>query len=89
MLQSAIDAEVDAFIASHADRTDEQHRRLVLRNGSLPERNILSGAGSIPVTQGRVRDNHPDRTSGRIRSSAFLFGFELTDSILKLFDPLG
>lgn len=62
MLQSAIDAEVDAFIASHADRTDEQGRRLVVRNGHLPEREILTGAGSIPVTQGRVRDNDPDRS---------------------------
>lgn len=62
MLQSAIDAEVDAFIASHADRTDEQGRRRVVRNGSLPEREILTGAGSIPVQQGRVRDNDPDRS---------------------------
>jgi transposase-like protein len=62
MLQSAIDAEVEAFIASHAERTDEQGRRLVVRNGNLPERNILTGAGNIPVTQGRVRDNDPDRS---------------------------
>lgn len=60
MLQSAIDAEVDAFIAQHRDRTDERGRRQVVKNGSLPEREILTGAGAIPVTQGRVRDNHPD-----------------------------
>jgi hypothetical protein len=57
MLQSAIDAEVDAFVAMHADRTDERGRRLVVKNGSLPQREILTGAGAIPVTQGRVRDN--------------------------------
>ena len=61
MLQSAIDAEVDNFIASHADRTDAEGRRLVVKNGSLPQREILTGAGAIPVTQGRVRDNGPDR----------------------------
>ena len=60
MLQSAIDAEVDAFIAQHCDRTDERGRRQVVKNGSLPEREILTGAGAIPVTQGRVRDNHRD-----------------------------
>jgi transposase-like protein len=60
MLQSAIDAEVDAFIAQHCDRTDGRGRRQVVKNGSLPEREILTGAGAIPVTQGRVRDNHPD-----------------------------
>lgn len=62
MLQAAIDAEVDAFIAQHADRTDEQGRRLVVKNGSLPERELLTGAGAIPVTQGRVRDNDPERS---------------------------
>lgn len=60
MLQSAIDAEVAAFIASHNDRRDERGRRQVVQNGSLPQREILTGAGAIPVTQGRVRDNHPD-----------------------------
>ncbi|QEG02384.1 Transposase, Mutator family [Stieleria maiorica] len=63
MLQSAIDAEVEAFIDQHDDRRDEQGRRLVVKNGSLPEREILTGAGAIPVKQGRVRDNtkDPDR----------------------------
>ena len=60
MLQSAIDAEVEAFIAQHDGRRDEQGRRLVVKNGSLPQREILTGAGSIPVRQGRVRDNTPD-----------------------------
>jgi putative transposase len=60
MLQSAIDAEVDAFIALHDHRRDERGRRLVVRNGSLPEREILTGAGAIPVQQGRVRDNTKD-----------------------------
>ena len=62
MLQAAIDAEVEAFISLHADRIDERGRRLVVKNGSLPERKILTGAGSISVTQGRVRDNAPDRS---------------------------
>jgi putative transposase len=51
---------VEAFIAMHSDRTDERGRRLVVKNGNLPEREILTGAGSLPVTQGRVRDNDPD-----------------------------
>jgi len=63
MLQAAIDNEVDAFVGQHAERRDEQGRRQVVKNGSLPEREILTGAGAIPVTQGRVRDNHPDPNS--------------------------
>ena len=60
MLQSAIDAEVEAFIAMHDHRRDDRGRRLVVRNGSLPEREILTGAGAIAVTQGRVPDNAHD-----------------------------
>ncbi len=63
MLQAAIDAEVETFIEDHQHRRDEQGRRLVVKNGSLPTREILTGAGSIPVQQGRVRDNATDRES--------------------------
>ena len=60
MLQSAIEAEVDDFIVGHAQRADDQGRRLVVRNGSLPEREILTGAGKLVVRQPRVRDKSPD-----------------------------
>ena len=60
MLQAAIDAEVDLFIQDHQHRRDESGRRLVVKNGSLPTREILTGAGSIPVQQRRVRDNSMD-----------------------------
>ena len=63
MLQAAIDAEVDSFIQDYQHRRDESGRRLVVKNGSLPAREILTGAGSIPVQQGRVRDNSTDRNS--------------------------
>lgn len=56
MLQAAIDAVVDDFLAEHSGRRDEQGRRLIVRNGSLPEREILTGAGKLPVRQPRVRD---------------------------------
>src|SRR5690606_9356387 len=60
MLQSAIDAEVEAFISQHAGRRDDSGRRLVVKNGNLPAREILTGAGPIEVQQGRVRDNAAD-----------------------------
>lgn len=63
MLQAAIDAEVDAFISQHADRHDENDRRLVVRNGHLPSRDIMTGAGQLEVRQPRVRDKSPDRES--------------------------
>lgn len=57
MLQEAIDAEVEAFVEEHRSRVDDQGRRLVVKNGSLPTREIMTGAGQVEVSQGRVRDN--------------------------------
>ena len=59
MLQTAIETEVDDFVAHHADRRDEHGKRLVVRNGYLPSRELLSGAGILQVKQPRVRDNAP------------------------------
>ena len=63
MLQTAIEAEVDSFIASHSDRRDENGRRLVVRNGYLPQREITTGAGLLPVQQPRVRDKSAEKNN--------------------------
>ena len=59
MLQQAIESEVDEFVARHGDRLDEAGRRQVVRNGYLPQREILTGAGKLAVQQPRVRDKSP------------------------------
>ncbi len=59
MLQTAIETEVDDFLAQHADRRNEHGKRLIVRNGSLPSRELLTGAGPLEVKQPRVRDNSP------------------------------
>lgn len=61
MLQAAINAEVEAFLERHSERVDEQGRRRVVRNGHLPARDVLTGAGPLQVKQPRVRDNSPDK----------------------------
>ncbi len=66
MLQTAIEAEVDEFLLAHVDRVDEQGRRLVVRNGYLPPRDIQTGAGPLTVAQPRVRDNSPEKAE-RVR----------------------
>ncbi len=72
MLQAAIEAEVHEFLAVHADRRDENGKRLVVRNGYKPEREILTGAGPLAVQQPRVRDNSPDKTQRVTFSSSIL-----------------
>jgi putative transposase len=56
MLQAAIEAEVSDFVGQHAERRDERGNRQVVRNGYLPARKILTGAGQLEVEQPRVRD---------------------------------
>ena len=59
MLQTAVEAEVDEFVVQHANRRDAHGKRLVVRNGYLPSREVLSGAGALEAKQPRVRDNSP------------------------------
>jgi transposase-like protein len=72
MLQAAIEAEVDEFLAAHADRRDDSGHRQVVRNGRLPSRQILTGAGPLEVSQPRVRDNSPEVHSRVTFSSSVL-----------------
>ena len=66
LLAHAVEAEVAAFLDSHADlKTSEGHQRVV-RHGHLPEREVMTGIGAVTVRQPRVRDREaaadsPDR----------------------------
>jgi putative transposase len=66
LLQAAIENEVIDYIQFHKDRVDENGQRLVVRNGHLPEREVVSGAGPIPVRQPRVRHRDKGRFSSAI-----------------------
>ncbi len=59
MLAQAIKAEVDAYLEAHADLRDEAGRQLLVRNGFLPQRTILTGIGAVEVKQPRVKDRRP------------------------------
>jgi putative transposase len=59
MLAAAIEQEVSGYIAERVGLLDEDGHRLVVRNGFLPERGIMTGVGTVPVKQPRVRDKRP------------------------------
>ena len=63
MLQAAVNSEVEQFLRENASKTDEAGRRLVVRNGHLPSRELMTGAGALEIQQPRVRDNDPDKTN--------------------------
>ena len=56
MLAAALQAEVAAYIQTHAGEVDEHGRRLVVRNGYHAEREVTTAAGAIAVRAPRVND---------------------------------
>lgn len=68
MLAMAIKAEADEWIGSHEDLIDEDGRQLVVRNGHLPERSIMTGIGAIEVKKPRVRDRRTASERERFES---------------------
>ncbi|MBA4038490.1 MAG: IS256 family transposase [Bradyrhizobium sp.] len=70
LLAQAIEAEVAGFLAKHADIKTEDGRTRVVRHGHLPEREVMTGIGPVPVKQPRVRDRGATAGDpGRIRFS--------------------
>ena len=56
LLAEAIEAEVAAFLAEYQHERDQAGRQRLVRNGYLPEREIQTGLGGVPVQVPRVRD---------------------------------
>lgn len=56
LIQEAVELELDALLASYKNVTDLSGRQTVVRNGYLPEREILTGMGPVTVKTPKVRD---------------------------------
>lgn len=70
LLAQTVQAEVAEYIERHAHVRDENGRRMVVRNGHLPEREIQTGVGPVNVKQPRVNDRRIDKAGKRIRFSS-------------------
>ena len=70
MLAAAIGNEVAEYLRQHADCRDKAGHRQVVRNGSLPERSLLTGVGPVRVRQPRVEDRRVDEQGRRMRFSS-------------------
>src|SRR5438132_9427421 len=68
MLVAALKAEVDQYIADHADHRDEAGHALVVRNGVAEPRTVTTAAGALEIQAPRVHD----RREGRRFTSAIL-----------------
>jgi len=69
MLGTAIEAEVETYLAARRHLVGESGHHLVVRNGHLPERSIQTPMGAVPVKQPRVRDRRAAGDREEFRSS--------------------
>jgi transposase-like protein len=68
VLQAAIEHEVGAYLDMFKELKDETGKRMVVRHGFLPERDLLTGIGPLSIKQPRVRD----KREGKSFTSAIL-----------------
>lgn len=55
LLEQAVEAELAELLAGYAEQRDGQGRAMVVRNGYLPEREVLTGVGPVKVKVPKVR----------------------------------
>lgn len=67
MLQQALEAEVEEYIARHRGARDEGGRAQVVRNGKAAARQLVTGSGTLEVRAPRVNDRRVDADGERQR----------------------
>jgi transposase-like protein len=72
MLQEMLEAEVEDYLTRHRAARDERGRAQVVRNGTAPTRQLVTGAGTVQVRAPRVNDRRMDATGQRQRFTSEL-----------------
>jgi len=69
LLAQAVEAELCDLMARHAHLTDAAGRQRLVRHGHLPEREVMTGIGPVPIKVPRVRDRGTGAEKIRFTSS--------------------
>ncbi len=67
MIATALEVEVEQYVASFSEEVGEDGKRLVVRNGHARERRVTVGSGTVPVRAPRVNDKRVDEETGERR----------------------
>lgn len=84
MLAEAIEMEVQQYIHANAAQVGEDGRRLVVRNGRMPARQLQTPAGPMEISRPRVED----RRQGRRFESSILPPYARRSPSLECLIPL-
>jgi transposase-like protein len=83
MVQDVLEAEVRTYIEQHDHITDDHGHRIVVRNGYLPERTILTPAGRLKIRKPRI----DDRRDGERFTSAILLPYQRRSPAMNALIP--
>jgi transposase-like protein len=72
LLIDAMELEVAEYIEKHEEKRDKEGCRLVVRNGRMPERDLVTGIGPLSFRQPRVDDRKLDELGEERFSSQIL-----------------
>ena len=61
LLAQALETEIEIFLNQYKEIRDDLGRQRIVRNGYLPDREIQSGIGPVPVKAPRARDRQRGR----------------------------
>ncbi len=84
LLCGAIEQEAEDHLRERESLRDEAGRRLVVRNGYLPERTIQTGIGDVVVKKPRIRDRRPAEEREPFESSILPRYLRRTKSVAEL-----
>jgi putative transposase len=88
LLAVAIEAEVEEFLAQHANYRTEAGKARFVRNGYLPEREIQTGIGGVMVQVPRVRNREAFTKDGLRFGSSIIPKYLRRSASLNEFLPL-
>jgi len=70
MLQLALENEVEEFVQKQSTLRDENGKKVVLKNGYMPQRDIVTGMGPLTIKQPRIDDRNLKDYSNATRFSS-------------------
>ena len=70
ILKEALEIEMEAFIDEYRELRTRAGKHRVVRNGYLPEREIITGVGKVLVKAPRMRDREVTVEQGKLRFSS-------------------
>jgi len=67
LLRAAVQAEVSVFIAENAHLLDAEGRQRLVHHEFLPEREVMTGIGAVPVQVPRVRGRGSNEDGSKVK----------------------